>query len=144
LAYATGRGRTLLDRRLYLPEQTWCADAQRRAAAAVPDDITFATKPRLALDMIRTAIDAGVPAGWVAADEVYGADPDLRAGLEALGLGYVLAIGRQRRVRVNHGRTPIRVDDLATRLPAGSWQRLSAGIGAKGPRDYQTCPMRRR
>src|SRR5688500_12924329 len=39
LAYATARGRALLDRRLYLPEHTWLADADRCQAAGVPDEI---------------------------------------------------------------------------------------------------------
>jgi SRSO17 transposase len=136
LAYAGAGGRALLDRRLYLPEQAWCADPRRRVAAGVPDEIGFATKPCLALDMITAAVRAGVPAGWVAADEVYGADPDLRAGLRAHGLGYVLAIGCNRRVAVNDGRTRIRADEVAARLTADCWQRMSAGVGAKGPRDY--------
>ena len=93
LAYASAYGRALVDRRVYLPEQSWCDDTDRRTAAGVPTDVQFATKPRLALDMIGAAVDAGLPASWVTGDEVYGSDPDLRAGLEARGLGYVLAIG---------------------------------------------------
>ncbi|PWR09067.1 IS701 family transposase [Micromonospora acroterricola] len=136
LAYAGAGGRALLDRRLYLPEHTWCADTSRRTAAGVPDDIGFATKPRLALDMIDAAVRAGIPAGWVTGDEVYGADPDLRAGVRAHGLGHVLAIGCNRRVAVNDGRTRLRADEVAARLTGGCWQRMSAGVGAKGPRDY--------
>ncbi|GIH17101.1 hypothetical protein Raf01_52730 [Rugosimonospora africana] len=68
-----------------------CTDPQRRTAAGVPDTIEFTTKPHLALQMIGAALRSGVPAGWVAADEVYGADPQLRAGLEAHGLGHVSA-----------------------------------------------------
>ncbi|WP_425271899.1 IS701 family transposase [Micromonospora violae] len=136
LAYTGAGGRALLDRRLYLPEQAWCADASRRISAGVPDEINFATKPRLALDMIDAAVRAGIPAGWVAGDEVYGADPELRAGIRAHGLGYVLAIGCNGRVTVNDGRTRIRADEAAARLTARCWQRMSAGIGAKGPRDY--------
>ena len=83
-----------------------------------------------------TALAAGVPAGWVTGDEVYGADPGLRADLEHRGIGYVLAVGCDRRVHVSDGRTLIRVDDLADRIPTREWQQHSCGPGAKGPRDY--------
>jgi SRSO17 transposase len=136
LAYASPVGRALIDRRLYLPEATWCTQPERRAAAGVPDEVTFATKPALARQMIAAALDAGVPAGWVTGDEVYGADPHLRADLEQRGIGYVLAVGCDRRVAVNDGRTLVRADELAARIPAGSWQQHSCGPGAKGPRDY--------
>ncbi len=48
--------------------------------------------------MIDGAVAAEVPAGWVPGDEVYGADPRLRAGGRGHGLGYLLAIGANRRV----------------------------------------------
>ncbi|MGW2231527.1 transposase [Streptomyces formicae] len=75
LAHVTSRGRALIDRRPYLPEQSWCADPERRRTTGTPDDVTFATKPRLAGDMIAAALDAGVTASWVAGDEVYGQAP---------------------------------------------------------------------
>ncbi|GHK05965.1 hypothetical protein SY2F82_77620 [Streptomyces sp. Y2F8-2] len=81
LAYATSRGRALVDRRLYLPEQSWCADPERRDAAGIPDEVRFATKPRLAWEMIAAALGAGVEARWVTGNEAYGQDPQLcRAG----------------------------------------------------------------
>ncbi|SDP23319.1 hypothetical protein SAMN04487981_118146 [Streptomyces sp. cf386] len=70
------------------------------------------------------------------ADEAYGQDPQLRAALEARGTGYVLAVACPMRVRINHGRTAVRADTVAARLPATAWQRHSAGNGAKGPRYY--------
>nr|WP_230689037.1 IS701 family transposase [Micromonospora sp. WMMC415] len=136
LAYVTPHGRAMIDRRLYLPEATWCDQPDRLAAAGVPDQVGFATKPALARQMIATAIEAGVPVGWVTGDEVYGADPGLRADLEHREIGYVLAVGCDRRVAVNDGRTLIRVDDLADRIPTREWQQHSCGPGAKGPRDY--------
>ncbi len=136
LAYATSRGRTLIDRRLYLPEHSWCTDAERRQAAGIPDEVQFQTKPRLAWEMIAATLDAGVEAPWVTGDEAYGQDPRLRAALEARGTGYVMAVACSTRVRINHGRTPIRADTVAGRLPATAWQRHSAGNGAKGPRHY--------
>ena len=48
LAYATSRQRALIDRRLYLPEPSWRSDAERRHTAGAPDEVEFATKPRLA------------------------------------------------------------------------------------------------
>ena len=80
--------------------------------------------------MIGRALDAGVRAGWVAGDEVYGADPGLHAGLEERGVGYVLAIGCDRRVSTPAG--VLRADGVAARLPKHVWQRFSAGAGAKG------------
>ncbi|MEU0739017.1 IS701 family transposase [Streptomyces sp. NPDC006134] len=136
LAYATSRRRTLIDRRLYLPEHSWSADSERRHAAGIPDEVQFATKPRLAWEMITSALGAGVKARWVTGDEAYGQDPQLRAALEARGTGYVMAVARSTRVRINSGRTTIRADTVAGRLPATAWQRQSAGNGAKGPRYY--------
>lgn len=50
-------------------------DPRRCTGAGIPEEVEFATKPALAGTMIDRALDAGVPARWVAADEVYGADP---------------------------------------------------------------------
>ncbi|GLH99917.1 transposase [Phytohabitans aurantiacus] len=136
LAYCSPRGRGLIDRRIYLPEGTWCAQPTRRTTAGIPKQIRFATKPALATQMITDAIQAGAPAGWVTGDEVYGADPDLRAWLENNQIGYVLAVACDRRVAVNDGRTLVRADELAARIPHREWQLHSCGPGAKGPRDY--------
>src|SRR5215211_4659230 len=91
LAYATSAGHGVIDRELYLP-QGWLADPQRRQAAGVPDQVRFATKPELARGMLHRALEAGVPAAWVTADEVYGNSPGLRGWLETRGMPYVLAV----------------------------------------------------
>jgi SRSO17 transposase len=133
VAYVSPRGRALIDRALYLP-RSWAGDPDRCRAAGVPPGTVFASKPALARQMLARALEAGVPAAWVTADEVYGADPGFRAELERRGTGYVLAIACHRRVA--SGGVTIRADDLAARLPARAWQQLSAGPGAKGPRYY--------
>lgn len=134
LAYAAAAGHTLIDRELYLPKG-WVEDPDRRAAAKVPDDAEFATKPKLAARMLTRIVNAGTPARWATGDEVYGADPELRQSLPELGLGYVLGIGCNRTVPTADG--PRRVDNLATALTCtGDWRRVSAGTGAKGQRWY--------
>jgi SRSO17 transposase len=80
-------GRARGDRPRPVPAQGWIDDPARCQAAGIPDQVGFATKPALATAMICRALDAGVPAGWVAGDEVYGADPRLRAELEARQIG---------------------------------------------------------
>jgi SRSO17 transposase len=84
--------------------------------------------------MLIRALNAGIPARWVAGDEVYGADPALRAELEFHRVGYVLGIGCDRRVPTEAGL--LRADEIAAALPKRAWQRLSAGLGAKGQRYY--------
>jgi SRSO17 transposase len=133
LAYAAPAGSAFIDRALYLP-RSWTGDPARCRAAGVPQDTVFATKPALATEMITRALDAGTPAAWVAADEVYGQDPQLRAELARRGQGYVLAIPKSHPVLTSAG--PLPACELAKRLPARAWQRLSAGPGAKGPRWY--------
>jgi SRSO17 transposase len=133
LTYAAPAGYAFIDRDLYLP-RSWTDDPQRCAAAGIPDDAVFATKPALARAMIDRALDAGTPAGWAAGDEVYGADPALRKDLAARGLGYVLAVAKSHLFTTGIG--PRRAIDLAVRLPESCWQRLSAGTGAKGKRWY--------
>lgn len=133
LTYAGARGHAMIDRELYLPK-SWTTDPDRLTEAGVPADINFLTKPALAEGMLIRALNAGVPARWVAGDEVYGADPSLRGELEGRRVGYVLAIGCDRRVPTPAG--PIRADALTADLPQGAWQRLSAGPGAKGHRYY--------
>jgi SRSO17 transposase len=131
LTYSAACGHALIDGKLYLPK-SWTDDPRRRARAGVPDDVEFATKPVLAQRMITSALDAGVPASWVAGDEVYGADPALRTACRRRGVGYVLAVARNHHVVT----ADCRVDVLAAAMPAFGWQRLSAGAGSKGPRLY--------
>jgi SRSO17 transposase len=131
LTYAAARGHALVDGTLYLPK-SWTEDPLRRKRAGVPDDVEFATKPELAQRMIASALDAGVPASWVAGDEVYGADSALRSACRHRGIGYVLAVARNHHVVTAQSR----VDVLAAAMPAFGWQRLSAGASSKGPRLY--------
>lgn len=137
LGYASRNARTFLDRELYLPK-AWAEDRDRCREAAVAGDVEFATKPELAMRMIGRALDAGVPAGWATADEVYGQHSGLTTMLEERQMPYVLAVPvNQRVIATVDGRiAELRADDLAARLPAQAWKKISAGAGSKGPRIY--------
>ncbi len=86
--------------------------------------------------MITAAVDAGVPAGWAAADEAYGNSSVFRTHLRHHRLGYVLAVSRSYLIPLDGGKTRVRADRVAAELPASAWQRRSAGAGSKGPRFY--------
>jgi SRSO17 transposase len=139
LVYATDAGHAMIDRELYLP-RSWTDDPERLQAAGLPTQVGFATKPKLATAMICRALEAGVPAGWVTGDEVYGANPGLRAELEARQIGYVLAVACDH--PVGFGGTTQRADALLRQVPARAWQQISCGKGAKGHRYYDWAFLR--
>lgn len=139
LAYASGKGHAFIDRALYLPKE-WTDDRERCDAAGVPDDVGFATKPRLAERMIRRAWRLGVPAGWVTGDTVYGHDGKFRRFLEANGQPYLLAVPSNQPLFDGQFRST--VGTIADEFPASVWQRASAGDGSKGPREYDWAVRR--
>jgi SRSO17 transposase len=139
LVYASDAGHAMIDRELYVP-RGWIQDPDRCRAAGIPEQVRFATKPALAKAMLGRALEAGVPAAWVTGDEVYGADPDLRAELETRGIGYVLAVACDHPVLAAGDR--YRADALLRRVPARAWQCVSAGRGAKGHRLYDWAFVR--
>ena len=77
--------------RLYLPE-VWCQDAARCEQAGVPEGMAFQTKPEIAVEQIRQAIERGVPVGVVLADAGYGKGTPFRTDLTQLGLLYVVGM----------------------------------------------------
>ncbi|MGH2354909.1 MAG: IS701 family transposase [Chloroflexota bacterium] len=146
LGYASPTGHVGLDRALYLP-QAWTDDRARCRAAGIPDAVPFQTKPQRALAMVERALDAGVPAAWVAADEVSGNDSTFRRALEARNQAYVLAVRRNQAVSTWPPYGPpdqLTVATVMSRVPVDAWLRLSCGEGAQGPRlyDWAYVPVR--
>ena len=82
---------------LYLPEE-WCADAERRAKAKIPEHLTFKTKPELGVELIERAAGWEIGAAPVLADEAYGDNTALRQRLHDAGREYVLAVGATSKV----------------------------------------------
>jgi SRSO17 transposase len=118
--------------RLYLPED-WVGDAERRSKARVPAEIVFKTKPQIALDQIRAACAAGVPRGVVLMDASYGSNSELRTGISALGLRYVVGIVPTIKVEAvanagKSGEIPegrVSVKELALGLPGHAWRKVA-------------------
>ncbi|MFI6661475.1 IS701 family transposase [Streptomyces sp. NPDC050523] len=132
-AYASSRGRALVDRELYLPK-SWTDDAARCRAARVPMDRSFATKPELARTLVLRALASSLPIAWVTADSAYGQDWTFRRMLEEADVGYVLAEPKSQQIKSLAGIW--RIDQLIADAPSDAWQVLSCGDGAKGPRTY--------
>jgi SRSO17 transposase len=135
LTSAAPQGHVLLDRARSLPRE-WADEAVRRRDAGVPEEETFATKPQLAQRMLARALAAGVPAAWVTGETTSGGDRRLRVWLEQHEHPFVLAVTSDEPVwAVLDGRWgQPRADVIAAQIPADTWQRLSAGDDAKGPR----------
>jgi SRSO17 transposase len=142
LAYASPRGRALIDRELYIPA-SWTEDRDRCRAAGIGDEIAFATKNDHFRWMLQRAIDAGIPFAWVTADEAYGQVKHTRFWLEERGVAHVLATKVNDTVITAQGGES-RVDALVAAQPRQRWKRLSGGAGAHGERiyDWARVPIR--
>lgn len=142
-SYVSRHGHAFRDRALYLPK-AWTNHAARMAAAYVPDDTVFATKPELALTMIERTIAASVPFAWVAADSVYGVGAVAMA-LRRAGKGYVLGVSSTHHFRSWLGKPQVAgtAEEIADAVDPARWQRLSAGNGTKGARlhDWVYCEL---
>jgi SRSO17 transposase len=138
---------------LYLPHE-WADDQARRKQAGVPEEIQFETKPAIALQHIRTAVEQGLPQAPVLADAGYGTDTQFREAMAELGLRYVVGIlssvsvwkpgeaplskpewkgmGRPtKRLRRDSGHKPMAVKELAHSLPASAWKTVTWRQGVK-------------
>src|SRR3712207_3313856 len=83
-------GHAFIEPKLYLPKRL-ATDPERRSAAHVLDQVGFATKPAIAVEMIERAMAADVPFAWVAADSIYGVG-EIEMALRRAGKGYVLGV----------------------------------------------------
>jgi len=128
-AYVTAAGQVWVDFDVYMPKR-WAEDQERRDAAGIPTDLEFATKPQLAMRQIERLTAAGLPAGWVAFDEVYGRSEALRKTAARAGLAYAAIIPCDYAVSTPAG-TTIRAEQA---VADAVFERRPAGNGSKGPR----------
>lgn len=158
LGYASRKGHSFLDARLFLPEQ-WFAEThqEKRQTCGVPEELSSRTKPEIALALLKTALERGeLPCQWVAADELYGDSPVFRDGVADLRKWYFTEVSCSNHIWLEkpevhipawkgRGRKPARlrlcnpeqksqrVDALVQQLPANAWVRAVIKEGAKGP-----------
>ena len=139
--------------RLYLPQE-WADDQARRRQAGVPEEIQFETKPTIALQQIRAAVEQDVPRAPVLADAAYGTDTQFREAMSKLGLPYVVGImsslsvwkpgeaplskpkwkgmGRPTKLLQRDSQhRPMAVKDLAHSLSASAWKTVTWRQGTK-------------
>ena len=147
LSVSTNQASLPIAWRLYLPHE-WADDQARRKQAGVPEEIQFETKPAIALQHIRAAVEQGVPQAPVLADAGYGTDTQFREAIAELGLRYVVGImssvsvwkpceaprskaewkgmGRPTKLlRRDSGHKPIAVKELAHSLQVSVWKTVA-------------------
>jgi SRSO17 transposase len=153
LSLATEQASLPIAWRLYLPE-IWAQDRKRRKETGIPREVPFATKPAIALQQIRKAVEEEVTTAPVLADAAYGNDGQFREGLTELGLEYVVGVQKSTTVwrpgeaplpakrwkrrgrppillRRDKHHQPISVKQLADSLAASSWENVSWRQGTK-------------
>ena len=158
VGYVSRKGYTLLDAQLFVPE-CWFADeyARLRDEVGLPCELTFKTKPQIAVELVTDLVKRSVvPTRWLAADALYGDSPAFRDDVAALGLWYFTEVacstliwrrhpavlippwsGKGRKPSKQRLKTPTnrpyRVDELLRRLPKTAWMRGTVKEGSKGP-----------
>jgi len=153
LSVSTNRHSLPIAFRLYLPE-AWAKDKKRRKKAGVPKEIKFQTKPQIAREQIRQALEQGVPRAPILADAGYGYDTEFRTALTGLGLSYVVGVqssisvwepgkaplpaqpwtgqGRPPKLlRRNPQQQPVSAKQLAQALPSDAWKTVKWRQGSK-------------
>ena len=164
LSVATHQASLPIAYRLYLP-QDWADDPVRRTTAGVPAEVTFQTKPEIALQQMRQAHADGVPAAVALMDPAYGNNSALRAGISELGQPYVAGIlpttavwrpgetalpppawsGRGRPPKWLHrdeAHQPVSAKQLAVELAADAWQPITWREGSNAPLSSRFARLR--
>jgi SRSO17 transposase len=151
--------------RLYLPE-AWCQDSERRRKTGIPEEIEFQTKPAIALQQMRQAMEQKIPVGVVLADAAYGNGTQFRTAISELGLSYAVGVessttvwepGRQplparsrkpgrgappERLQRNADHLPVSAKQLALGLSPSAWKDVGWRQGSKGTLRSRFAAMR--
>ena len=144
LSVSTSRVSLPIAWRLYLPQE-WADDQARRKQAGVPEAIQFETKPTIALQQIRAAVEQDVPRAPVLADAAYGTDTvpgsDGHTRIAVCGRNHVLGERLEARrsavvqAEVEGNGTPHQAFAKRQRSPADGSQRTGAQFADSGLED---------
>jgi SRSO17 transposase len=127
--------------RLYLPE-SWTKDRPRCREAGVPEEVLFATKPQMALALIKEVLADEVDRAPVLGDSAYGDSYEFRQELRRLGLEFFLQVtpeehkawlhavptkpkGKYLRVDEQTAALARNLAQITTGLPQGAWMDCS-------------------
>jgi len=162
-ALSDGEGSALIEGRLYLPE-CWSEDPKRCREAKIPEsERQYRSKPELALEMIRRAVDLGLEFGWVGFDALYGSTPWLVREIEDMGRIFVGDVrnnfpvyeedprpylprrrgGRGRRFVKRRARCESRpIAEVFVEDPDLQWEEIAIREGTKGTLRVSACRKR--
>jgi SRSO17 transposase len=162
-AYASRHGYCILDNRLFISEKWFGSDyAERREKCKFPEDLSFSTKPQLAVEMIEGIVRENViPFRYLVADTIYGSSPDFLEAVEKIThLIYMVSLPRdtlcwtqepatmektyryagekrKKLILAEAENKPITFEKQAKRTNDYFWYRRTVSEGTKGPIAYE-------
>lgn len=128
-------GHALAGFRQWVPEEQ-VKDAAACVRMALPLDLEFLTKGRLAIEILKEARADGLIFDYICGDEVYGNCTKLREYLEEEKQAYVLRVPKNFTLTFSDGKSLACEDAVKKMVRARNWETRSAGKGSKGERWY--------
>ena len=141
LGYVSEDFHCLIDNDLFIPEN-YFEDPERLKAKGVPTEISFRTKPEIAIELIKRSLGDGVPLQWILADELYGRSQKFRESLGDLNLSYVVEVPCSTMGRIKSSKVGFhRVDEL-WEVGGVDWETFYIKETQKGPEVWDARAVR--
>jgi SRSO17 transposase len=144
LGYVTRKEHTLVDVRLYLPQE-WTRSKKRMKKAGVPPEIRFRTRHELILEMLDERGEH-LPHEWISGDDELGRSSWFRGELQEREETYLLAVPSNTSIRDLVAKLPpdegkgarrktpfCRVDSWCAKLAESAWETIEVRDAEKGP-----------